>query len=174
MSTDPVTPGTAPSQLHYTFGQMFLHWSIAALVVWQLFVSSSPNEAAHMLRRGLTPGATDAFLAASHVWVGFAILALVVVRVVRRLRRPTPPANEANRLLAALARYAHNLFYALLFFMPITGIMSYYFGLPTGGIHELGQPVFIGLIVIHAAAALWHQFIRRDRLMLRMLVPSKA
>jgi cytochrome b561 len=174
MSTDSGTARLTRSLQRYTLGQMLLHWSIAALVLWQLFVSANPNKAAHMLRRGLTPGAADTFLAASHIWIGFAILALAIVRVVLRLRRPTPQAEEPNRLIAALARHAHNLFYALLFFMPITGILSYYFGLPTGGIHELGGPVFTGLIAVHAAAAFWHQFIRRDHLLLRMLVPTKA
>ena len=75
--------------------------------------------------------------------------------------------------MAALARAAHNLFYALLFLMPITGILSYYFRLPTGEIHELGKPVFIGLIAVHVAAALWHQFIRHDGTLRRMLAPAR-
>ena len=29
--------------------------------------------------------------------------------------------------------------------MPVTGILAYYFDLPTGDIHELGKPAFIVL-----------------------------
>ena len=67
----------------------------------------------------------------------------------------------------------HFLFYALLVFMPVTGILAWYFGLPTGDLHELGQPAFIALIVAHVAAALWHQFVQRDGLIRRMVVPAQ-
>ncbi|HZP20115.1 MAG TPA: cytochrome b/b6 domain-containing protein [Bauldia sp.] len=158
----------------YSLSQVVLHWTIAALVLWQLFVAPAPNETLRMARRGLTPSALDTFLASSHVWVGSAVLALVVIRLVLRVRRPPPELDEPNPLLAFAARASHFLFYALLFFMPLTGIASWFFGLPVGGLHEAGQPVFVGLIAIHVAASLWHQFVRRDGVLSRMLVPSRT
>jgi cytochrome b561 len=41
-----------------------------------------------------------------------------------------------------------------------------------GDIHALAKPVFIVLISIHAAAALFHQLWLRDGTLKRMLLPS--
>ena len=158
---------------HYSLAQILLHWGIAALVVWQLVFGESLPEAERLARQGQTADATTAFLADSHIWAGFAILALAALRLILRLRRGTPQTEAANGLAAAVARWSHNLFYFLLFFMPITGILDYYFRLPTGVIHELGKPAFIVLIALHVAAALWHAVIRRDGTMRRMLIPAR-
>jgi cytochrome b561 len=157
----------------YSLAQILLHWTIAGLVVWQLVFGENLPHASRLLRRGETVDATTAFLADSHIWVGFAILALVTVRLILRLIQGAPPAIETSPLLERAATAAHAAFYFLLFAMPVTGILAYYFRLPTGDIHELGKPAFIVLIAIHAAAALWHQFIRRDGLLYRMIVPSR-
>jgi cytochrome b561 len=158
----------------YSLTQILLHWSIAALVVWQLVFGDSIGQAERLARGGGEVSAATQFLASSHVWVGFAILALVTLRIFVRLRNGAPPpAGDGSPLAAGIARAAHGLFYALLFAMPITGILDYYFHLPTGGIHELGKPVFIVLIAVHAAAALWHQFVRRDGTLGRMLAPAR-
>ena len=37
---------------------------------------------------------------------------------------------------------------------------------------ELGSVVFIGLIALHIAASLYHQFWRKDGLLMRMLKPK--
>ncbi len=152
----------------YSWAQIVLHWTIAVLVVWQLFFSGRP-------RFHVTSTTTDLWSMtsqSSHVWVGLLILLLVAIRIALRLVLGAPPADDSNRLAATAARGAHFLFYALLLFMPITGILAYYGGLPVGGLHEAGQPVFVALIAVHAAAALWHQFVKRDGLMRRMLAPA--
>ncbi len=113
------------------------------------------------------------FLANSHIWVGFAILGLVALRIVLRLAYGAPAPDEPNRAAVILARVAHAAFYVLLVMMPVTGILDYYFHLPTGEIHELGKPLFIALIALHVAATAWHQFIRRDGTLRRMLVPAR-
>ncbi len=150
----------------YSLAQILLHWSIAALVIWQLFFSEHPPR--------MQPGSAQLSVwtrtwESSHVWLGLAVLALVVVRVALRLAVGAPPPVETHKVQALAAQAVHFLFYFLLFFMPITGILAWYFGLPTGGIHELGQPVFIGLIVAHVAATLWHHFVKHDGVIRRML-----
>jgi cytochrome b561 len=71
-----------------------------------------------------------------------------------------------------LARATHAAFYVLLIALPITGALAYYFDmLEMGELHELGKPLMIALIALHVLAALWHQFVRRDRLLMRMVVP---
>ncbi|MCP4383790.1 MAG: cytochrome b [Hyphomicrobiales bacterium] len=155
---------------NYALSQIVLHWAIAALVIWQLFFTEDPPEN----RAGAAvQGFWAEVFSSSHLWAGFAILGLVLVRIAVRLRRGAPAAvGGEGRLQATVARIVHLLFYALLVFMPVTGILDYYFHLPTGGLHELGEPIFIALIVVHAVAAIWHQFILRDGLMRRITVPS--
>ena len=134
----------------YSLAQIVLHWSIAALVIWQLFFSEHPPRAAARLgpALGLEPdlGIEPCLARPGGPGPGR--------RPGRRCGWRSAPRRRSKptgfRRLAAQA--VHFLFYFLLFFMPVTGILAWYFGLPTGGIHELGQPVFIGLIVAHVAA----------------------
>lgn len=153
----------------YTLGQIILHWSIAALVVWQLVF----GEETEALERAGDADAIELFLANSHLWVGFAILALVALRIVLRVVRGAPPPVATGRAAAVLARISHAAFYVLLVAVPVTGILDYYLHLPTGEIHELGKPLFILLMAVHVAATLWRQFIRHDGTLRRMLVPAR-
>ena len=161
-----------PAPAGYSLAQIVLHWGIAALVIWQLVFGESLPEAERIAGQGGTLDSATAFLADSHLVAGFAILALVALRLVLRLARGAPPEIEAPRATMALARLAHAAFYALLFAMPVTGPPDYYSGPPPGGIHPLVKPLFIVLIAGHAGAALWHQFVRRDGTLRRMLVPA--
>lgn len=162
-----VTSGMPPSR-SYTFGQILLHWSIAALVIWQLVF----GEEMEVLEHPESADATELFLANSHIWVGFAILGLAVLRIALRVVQGAPPPIETGRVTALLARVSHAAFYVLLIAVPVTGILGYYFHLPTSGIHGLGKPLFILLIALHVAATLWHQFIRHDGTLRRMVVPA--
>ncbi len=153
----------------YTLGQILLHWTIAALVIWQLVFGERIRAVEHP--EGAS--ATDLLLGNSHIVVGIAILVLVALRIVLRLVNGAPPLDEPNRLAAFLAKATHLAFYVLLVAMPVTGLMDFYLGLPTGEIHELGKPLFIVLIALHVLATLWHQFVRHDGTLRRMTVPAR-
>jgi cytochrome b561 len=165
----PRNPVSAAYRTSYSWAQIVLHWTIAALVIWQLFFSGRPPR---FLYGSASQDLWTRTFESSHVWIGLLVLALVLVRVVLRLVHGAPPADESNPMVAMAAKGAHLFFYVLLFFMPITGILSWYFAWPTGGLHEAGQPVFVALIAVHVAAAVWHQFANRDGLMKRMLAPA--
>lgn len=165
--------GPRPAPSHYTLAQILLHWTIAALVIWQLVFGEDMSRLERVTRRGGSLDAETAFFANSHIWAGFAILALIVLRVWLRLSRGTPAPDEPNPVLRRAANGVHAAFYVLLFLMPVTGILTYYFEMPLGDVHGLGKPLFIILIALHVVAALWHQFIRRDGGLLRMVVPAR-
>jgi len=127
-----------------------------------------------------------------HFMLGLAVLALVMIRAVVRLRGVTPPVRpEPATWMRGLSRLGHLALYALMFGMPIAGwiILSAegdpvpFFGLTlpplvapdealakqVEEIHETAGTVGYYLIGLHAAAALFHHYIRRDNALTRML-----
>jgi cytochrome b561 len=152
--------------------QIGLHWLIAALVVVQLVFGESMTEFVEATEEGEPVSVLDANLAGVHYYFGLAILALVAVRLALRVGRGAPAAPDASHALELAGRISHWLFYALLVAVPVTGLLGYYLGDPFGEIHSLAKPVFIALIALHVAASLYHQFWRKDGILMRMLRPQ--
>lgn len=161
-----------PSLRSYTATQITLHWVIVLLVLFQLVFGESMSTVFRAAARGQNVDGADAGLATAHIWVGFAILALALIRLFFRLRDGAPPAVEGPAVIVLAAKITHVLFYVLLIFVPISGIVAYWVTPAAGDVHELAKPVFIILIILHAGAALWHQFFLRDGLLMRMLKPG--
>jgi cytochrome b561 len=153
--------------------QIGLHWLIAALVLFQLVFGQSMQTAIHAVEEGASPSTTDAILATGHYWVGTSILILAVLRLLIRLRYGVPAVELGNPILALVAKGTHWLFYILLVVAPVSGLLTYYISPGFAGVHRLSRLAFIGLIGLHAAAALFHHFVLRDGTLKRMLVPAK-
>lgn len=158
----------------YRLSQVVLHWSIAALVIFQLVFGESMAEVVEAAEEGGTAPPLDQSLASAHYWVGIAVLALVALRLALRIRLGVPGATGETPLLALAATTVHAVFYVLLVLVPVTGLLAYYVGDPWGDVHEIGKPVFIVLILLHTAGALFHQFWLRDGTLRRMLVPRRS
>ena len=163
----------ASTRTGYSPIQIVLHWTIAALVIFQLVFGESMAEAIEAAEEGETLSASDQTMASAHYWVGIAILALVALRLLVRVRTGAPAAIGEG-ILTKLGAGMHHLFYLLLLLVPVTGLMGFYLGDPWGEIHELSKPVFIVLIGLHAAAALFHAFVLRDGTLKRMLRPVRG
>jgi cytochrome b561 len=123
-----------------------------------------------------------------HMSFGLAILLLMLVRLVLRLRPAHPePADIGNDALNQVAPWLHWVFYALVFGLAASGIAmsveaglgDIVFGGAPGPVPDLdalkprtGHGLFglaLALLIAgHVAAALYHQFVRRDGLMSRM------
>jgi cytochrome b561 len=155
----------------YTVYQIGLHWLIAALVFAQLIFGESMGEAIEAAENGETVSAPDAYLAGMHYYFGIAVLALVAVRLALRLRNGAPPPPLSSGAIELAGKISHWLFYALLVIVPVMGLLGYYFGDPYGELHTYAKPVFIGLIALHVAATVYHQFRLKDGLLMRMLRP---
>ena len=157
----------------YTKAQIVLHWVIAALVIFQLVFGENIVPAFRAFMQGTEP-ASDAMLPANlHIYVGLAILVLAVLRVALRIRygAPPPPADE-NVVLQYVAKLAHLVLYAVIFLMPLSGVLAWYFGLrEIGELHEIGKPVIIVVVAVHAAGALWQHFVVKTDVLRRMLKP---
>jgi cytochrome b561 len=127
-----------------------------------------------------------------HFMLGLSVFALVWLRLIARLIAPTPRIVPAIPLWQALpAKLMHLALYALMIGAPLAGwlILSAadkpipFFGLQLPALigpnpelagqikelHELAGVVGYWLIGLHAAAGLFHHFIRRDNTLTRML-----
>lgn len=162
-----------------------LHWLIVLLVAIQFVLGVTAHDLPISLERLV--------LLTRHKAFGMTILMLILLRLAWRLYSPPPalPAGMA-RLQQRLAELSHILLYILLLTMPVIGWLSSsasnltvsWFGLfhfpnlvgPDPALAKSMKALHIGmawvllaLISVHAAAALWHQFIRKDGVLLRML-----
>jgi cytochrome b561 len=163
-----------------------LHWLTVILVAlaWALgtFDDALPKGAAR---------AAGLFV---HISAGLAILAVLVVRLMWRLGNP-PPSSEPTILGAWLdraGRLAHYALYMLLVAAPVAGIVLQFArgdALPVFGLFDIASPwpadkafarsvkdvheILANALVIfaalHAAAALVHHWVFRDRTLVRML-----
>lgn len=125
-----------------------------------------------------------------HFMLGLSVLALVVVRIIARLVTAAPRPLVEPMWRKALAKGVHLALYALMIGMPLAGwvILSAegdavpFFGLelpPLVGpdkalakqveeLHELGGTIAYWLIGFHALAALFHHYVLKDGVLLRM------
>jgi cytochrome b561 len=125
-----------------------------------------------------------------HETLGMAVLVLLVLRLVWRFFERAPEVPMAG-WMHLLSRAVHIAFYALLAAIPLTAIVGAWLGghpvLPFGqdvgpflySDQELGHELseihgvlgnaIVWLAGLHAAAALYHHFFLRDRVLVTML-----
>jgi cytochrome b561 len=165
---------------------MALHWLVVVLVIGAWFTGQSVDS----LPRGPQRD-TGMFV---HITLGLSILASVAARLSWRLTDPPPAPEEAafGRWGEWAGQAAHYIMYALLVAAPAVGIVAVFArgrGLPVFGLFEIASPwaadrnfahnvtevhetLANGLMILvglHAAAALVHHYVMRDRTLLRML-----
>ncbi|MGV8937458.1 MAG: cytochrome b [Allorhizobium sp.] len=163
MSANPITG--------YTVSQRILHWGMALLIFYNLLFTDGIETFNRALHRGPSPTAEQISDANIHAYVGFAILALAVLRLLLRFVQGAPPAPVAEpRVLKWAAKVGTVTFYLLFFAMPLTGIAKYYFDVDLAGdIHaDVLKVVLWVLIAAHVAAALVHQFYWKTDVVKRM------
>ena len=170
----------------YAGAAKFLHWLIVALLIVQFVLAWAMPE----IHRDTKPET----LINLHLSFGVLILLVAVVRLAWRATHAEPPPEDGlPPWQMQSARITHWLLYALLFVLPILGwINACWRGFPvsvfglfelpklvatrapgfgwTGDVHTLlAYFVLLTLVGLHAAAGLYHYFIRRDHVLQRML-----
>jgi len=162
------------------------HWVTVALVLFQLWLGFSFAD--------MTRGPQRDHLFTWHKTVGAIILLVVLARLTYRLMNPPPPyPPELSRWERIAGTWNHRLFYLLLIAIPIGGLLAVSGHTPgptitlLGGIaipkvpgisealgniaaevHVAAVWFTIALVVLHAAAALKHQFLDKNRAAGRM------
>jgi cytochrome b561 len=152
----------------YSTLQIVLHWAIAGLIMANYLISEGMEEAFDGMMEG---GAVTGFTPRFHVWAGVAVLVLVVLRLF--VRKASAELHEAPVGLAEiLALWGHRALYLLMFAVPALGAISWFGGIDaTAGLHVIAMNVMMILVLGHAAMALFHQYVVRDGLLLKMMRP---
>jgi len=158
-----------PQPRGYSRIQIFLHWTIAALVIFQLFVNEAMQHAFSDRIEGRPIEEWNGALL--HMVVGIAVLVLAMLRVVIRVVRGTPPAHtDAHLLLRWLGHATHMLLYGFIFLMPLTGAIAWFFGVEfSAELHEIGRLILVPAIGFHVIGALAEHFVFRNDTLKRML-----
>jgi cytochrome b561 len=162
-----------------------LHWAVVVLIIVQFALASAAED--------LPTGMEKLITMARHKSFGITILALAALRLAWRLVDPPPPLPAGmHPLQHTAARVSHGLLYGLLFALPLSGWMQSsaanypvsWFGLaqlpdlvaPSKSLHDALHEVhealaatLIVIAVVHVLAALKHQFMDRDGVLMRML-----
>ena len=175
----------AGARRRYTLVAIVLHWLIALAVLANLYLG---------WRMAGAEGVQKFTLFQLHKSVGITVLLLSLLRLGWRLTH-SPPPYPASMMRAErfAARSVHWIFYGLIIGMPLTGwvivsasalnIPTLLYGavhdLPLAGRHAVEQGfgtshvvlayLFAGLIALHVAAALKHQFVNRDEVLGHMV-----
>lgn len=154
---------------HYRPAQKILHWVVVLGVITQIAIHESIVRVTEALSTGTTPVASDTTLAWVHVGVGSTILLAVLARLYLRFRYGAPGhAPDTPPLQAKLASIMHWALYALLLGMVLTGMLTWNGIAPLGDVHFIINVMLFFLVLGHAAAAIYNQFVRKDGTLLRM------
>jgi cytochrome b561 len=170
----------------YSRGAVWLHWTIAALIVVNLLLGFFHMDFDKPLRSTLM---------GLHKSIGFLVIALTLVRIFWRFRHRPPAFDPAlKRWESGLARIVHGLFYLLLLAIPLSGWLmvssgrkvnpSRFFGLfdigplpvaPGPGLHEFSEQshellgyAMLVLLVLHVGGAVKHHLDGHGHLIGRM------
>ena len=105
-----------------------------------------------------------------HVWAGTALLALVVVRLIVRATTGVPHLEGPRTLMTWAADIGHWVLYALMLAVPVLGAVTWFAKYDgTGNLHILLMNLLMITILGHSAAAMFHQYVRKERVLSKML-----
>lgn len=157
----------------YSHPQILLHWAIALLILFNYLYSEGMGRALDARLEGAPAPALD-IAPAVHVWVGVAVLVLVLLRALLRLTTGAPDAGGTG-LMQRAAGWGHRLLYALMLAVPAFGGIAWFGGVDAvADLHALLANVLMVVAGGHALIALYHQYVLKDRLLLRMMRPGRS
>lgn len=172
----------------YKSVQITLHWFTLILVI-AIFATIYLSD--------VFPSPLRSMLKNAHFMLGVIVWFVVVIRLILRVMFKAPPIEPPlSRVQYIASRSIHDIIYVVFLAQPILGVIftpiyigrSWSFlGAPVGAIFNFSEDLsyklrevheFIGIIImllvgLHAAAALYHHFIKRDNTLLRMLPTHK-
>ena len=159
--------------------------SVAIAIHWTSAIAVVLTFVAGLVLANAEPAPVPLLVA--HIVLGLSVFALTLLRIVWWLAaddRPPLPANQP-RLQQMAAKTVHALLYVILILMATSGIATIVSSGAIGAItsgaplpdfsaliprvaHGIMSKLLLVLLAGHVGAALYHQFVRRDRLLARM------
>ena len=186
--SNPAPTDLAPANFirdRYDLPMMALHWAIALLIIAAFVLIQVVD--------GMPRGPERSALMGLHKSMGVTVILLVLLRLVWRRISP-PPALPTGTvpLMALAAKGGHLALYALMIAVPVVGVLmsqakgrpvevwgmfalpalvgeNREFGKPLEEAHELLGNLILVVAGLHAAAAIFHQWVLKDGLLSRML-----
>jgi cytochrome b561 len=159
-----------PTAPRYSFMQKAAHWVLLGLCISQ-FPTAYAIQRTHMAGPfGIKPAPLDLFLHKVHAWSGWTILALAIALLAVRLVRGAPALPHGMSAWQRwLAHAAHAGLYGFILALAVTGTGAMYVARGFAPIHIALTKFGIALVLLHVLAVIWHQVVRRDGLLLRMM-----
>jgi cytochrome b561 len=168
---------------HYRWPLISLHWLTLLLIVAAYVLASLLED------MPLSPQKLQIY--AWHKWVGITVLFLLPLRLLVRRFDPLDHRAELTQLEIKASAAMHGMLYLLMIVVPVfgwlhssaAGFSVVWFGvLPLPDmvgkdkalaeifkeLHEGSVNLLVGLLVIHAAAAIYHHHLRCDGVLMRM------
>ncbi|NJM36338.1 MAG: cytochrome b [Rhodomicrobium sp.] len=162
-----------------------LHWLIALAIFTMIAVGLTMSD--------MPRGPEKNELLRLHASGGLTVLFLMTLRLLWRLVNPVPaPPEGTPRWQALAATFAHWGLYLLVYAQVATGVMTLFtvaWNIPFFGLFEIPTPyaerdmdahhlweerhifffwTIVAVLSVHAAAALYHHFLKKDNALRRM------
>lgn len=154
----------------YRPAQIWLHWIVVLGVILQISFNSAIVAVIDARDAGQAPAAPDMTWAWVHVGVGSTIFLAVMARLTLRWRYGAPGhAPGTSALQARIASIMHGALYSLLLTMVVTGMLTWNGIAPLGGLHFAINVALFFAALVHAAAAIFNQVVRKDGTLARMV-----
>lgn len=154
----------------YSRLQIILHWVVAVGILLQIALHEFIVEQRASLARGEVVSDLQNIMASAHIATGLLIGLAVIARLILRWKRGVPPHPAGkSHLTTRLADAMHYGLYAALIGMVLTGIITASGLANLSGVHLAINLTMVVMILLHAAAALFNQFVLRDGTLMRML-----
>ena len=174
----PDTPG-------YSLTARIFHWTTAVLVLTAIPLG--------LLMNAVDGGPLQDFMFNLHRSIGAVLLPIVVARLLYRIGHPPPPLPvHMPAIQKFAAHFSHAALYILLIVQPLIGwgATSAYrapitvfwlvplppiwpedraFSERLFGVHRVVGITMAALLIVHVGAALFHHFVQRDDILMRML-----
>jgi cytochrome b561 len=168
---------------HYRWPLIGLHWLTLLLIIAAYVLAN--------LLDGMELSPQKLQLYAWHKWVGMTVLFLLPLRLLVRRIDPLDHRAELTPFEIKASAAMHGMLYLMMIVVPVlgwlhssaSGFSVVWFGvLPLPDmvgkdkalahlfkeLHEGSVNLLIGLVVIHAAAAIYHHHLRCDGVLMRM------
>ena len=171
-----------PEIKRYNSAMVLLHWVLAIFILGAIFMG------AFVLDEMRSDHPQKIILLKLHIIIGIGILLFTLLRLIVRFSTPQPASVKSNnKWLDMLATGMHYLLYLLTILTALAGVtlavsadlpavlLSHIGALPKDydnylahDAHGIFADLLFITILLHAAAALYHQFILKDGLISRM------